>query len=72
MQFTTFDSDHDSFRYNCADTDKGGWWYDACYKVNINGVYGVQGLKGLVWNRLTGWDHTLKATSMAIRAQLSR
>ncbi|XP_046337138.2 fibrinogen-like protein A isoform X2 [Haliotis rufescens] len=72
MQFTTFDSDHDRYEYNCGERCKGGWWYDDCYHVNINGVYGVLGLKGLIWDSLTGSFHTLKATSMAIRKQLSR
>ncbi|KAG7159296.1 techylectin-5A-like [Homarus americanus] len=29
--FSTFDRDHDSAKIqNCADTKKGGWWYNRC------------------------------------------
>lgn len=36
--FTTFDQDHDNYYGNCASQYKGGWWYNACYDANPNGV----------------------------------
>ena len=39
MMFTTRDRDNDRYRdMNCA-SDKGGWWYNACAVINLNGDY---------------------------------
>ena len=35
--FSTLDSDHDKYSGNCAVMNKGGWWYDKCSHVNLNG-----------------------------------
>ena len=35
--FTTKDRDNDKWSKNCAETFKGGWWYNSCYYVNIMG-----------------------------------
>ncbi|CAH3185154.1 unnamed protein product [Porites evermanni] len=39
MQFSTKDADNDGSSANCAETQKGGWWYNACSWANPNGVY---------------------------------
>ncbi|XP_072325489.1 fibrinogen-like protein 1-like protein isoform X1 [Scyliorhinus torazame] len=36
MKFSTFDRDQDLSRANCAQSCKGGFWYNSCYKVNLN------------------------------------
>lgn len=38
--FTTIDRDNDKSTYsNCAKIGCGGWWYNACYQVNLHGDY---------------------------------
>ena len=31
MAFSTEDNDNDMFRRNCAEENKGGWWFNDCY-----------------------------------------
>lgn len=28
MRFSTYDQDNDNYRGNCAEEDKGGWWFN--------------------------------------------
>ncbi|XP_065052533.1 techylectin-like protein [Rhopilema esculentum] len=40
MVFSTKDSDNDNkLKYNCADTFKGGWWYNGCHNCQLNGLF---------------------------------
>ena len=40
MHFSTFDSDNDMRFYdNCAQIFKSGWWFNACFQSNLNGIY---------------------------------
>lgn len=40
MSFSTFDSDNDMRFYdNCAQIFKSGWWFNACFQANLNGLY---------------------------------
>ena len=49
-QFSTFDADHDLHRNeNCAQSYKGGWWYNDCHFANLNGVYRNKGHAGMDW-----------------------
>ncbi|CAF0839674.1 unnamed protein product [Brachionus calyciflorus] len=40
MAFSTYDSDNDMRFYdNCAQIFKSGWWFNACFQSNLNGIY---------------------------------
>ena len=40
MKFTTKDNDNDAGSDgNCAEQWNGGWWYNVCHRVNLNGLY---------------------------------
>ena len=40
MMFTTRDRDNDLYGGNCAsDYFRGGWWYNRCTNINLNGYY---------------------------------
>ena len=40
MKFTTRDRDNDMWNRNCAsDHNRGGWWYNTCTHINLNGNY---------------------------------
>ncbi|XP_071837750.1 uncharacterized protein [Apostichopus japonicus] len=42
MKFTTYDQENDRASQNCASDDRhpGGWWFNSCYAVMLNGIYG--------------------------------
>ncbi|PIO25756.1 hypothetical protein AB205_0182590 [Aquarana catesbeiana] len=73
MKFSTLDRDNDNYEENCADQDKGGWWYNRCHSANLNGVYykGPYTSKtddGIVWYTWHGWWYSLKYVAMKIRS----
>jgi len=39
MKFSTIDRDNDCYSGSCASSHKGGFWYNSCYAVNLNGDY---------------------------------
>ncbi|XP_009941123.1 fibrinogen-like protein 1 [Opisthocomus hoazin] len=74
MQFTTSDKDHDRFLAgNCALENKGGWWFNRCHAVNLNGQYYRTGRyngshdNGMVWSTWHGMWYSLKYSAMKIR-----
>ena len=73
QNFTTFDSDNDrSAEKNCAVKYYGGWWYKACFGVNLNGNYSnVPALpkisSGIHWAGFRTHMTSLKETKMFIR-----
>ena len=38
-KFSTMDNDEDKSGNNCATKYQGAWWYYACHKSNLNGIY---------------------------------
>ena len=40
MNFSTYDRDNVHGGYNCASFHGGGWWYNRCYRLTLNGQYG--------------------------------
>ena len=40
-RFSTYDSDNDNDRYvySCAYRVQAGWWFNACFKANLNGPH---------------------------------
>ena len=79
MSFSTEDADNDLFMRNCADENKGGWWFNSCFTSNLNGIYHIgrypdrEGSKtgypdGIVWFTLRETEfYSLKRVEMKIK-----
>ncbi|XP_056256433.1 microfibril-associated glycoprotein 4-like [Seriola aureovittata] len=71
LKFSTFDKDQDTHAKNCATLYLGGWWYGECHAVNANGLYSwgssTFGI-GINWESWKGYEYSLKAITMKIRA----
>ncbi|XP_037834460.1 angiopoietin-related protein 6 isoform X2 [Kryptolebias marmoratus] len=71
--FTTLDRDKDSYTGNCAQYQKGGWWYHMCAHSNLNGVWYRGGhyrsiyQDGVYWAEFHGGSYSLKKVSMMIK-----
>lgn len=67
--FSTQDRDIDNASFNCATKSYGAWWYNNCYKSNLNGKYLTPGTyndwKGI--NYLSFNKTSLKRTKMMFR-----
>uniref|UniRef100_A0A3B3U8K9 Fibrinogen C-terminal domain-containing protein n=1 Tax=Poecilia latipinna TaxID=48699 RepID=A0A3B3U8K9_9TELE len=50
--FSTRDKEPDPLGIHCAKAYVGGWWYKNCYKVNLNGLYGMNSN-----NQVTNFPH---------------
>ena len=50
MKFSTADQDNDKHSGNCAVFDKSGWWYNACYRVHLNGPNTPGYGNNIYWN----------------------
>ena len=71
MTFSTKDRDNDKTKNNCASVYKGGWWYNHCHNVNINGLYLHNGTyinpKGISWYNRFNEHYGMKTTEMKVR-----
>lgn len=72
MNFTTKDRDNDKHKgINCAQYEKGAWWYNACAVSNLNGQYLGKGRSE--WNGVWWYSfretHSLKFTKMILKAR---
>lgn len=73
MAFSTEDQDNDLFLRNCAQENKGGWWYNSCYYSNFNGIYHTgyytqSFADGIVWYTWKNSEfYSLKRVEVKIR-----
>ena len=69
-RFSTRDQDNDGCSCNCAQTWKGAWWYYACHKSNLNGIYRGTSSHygdGVHWSSWRAYTISLKFTEMKLR-----
>ncbi|XP_059175226.1 fibroleukin-like [Physella acuta] len=68
-KFTTIDSDNDEWLDgNCAVDGRGGWWYEECHQVNVNGEWASRVYdKGIHWASITGGTNSLDFVEMKLR-----
>ncbi|XP_059175193.1 fibrinogen beta chain-like [Physella acuta] len=68
MAFSTLDRDNDRNSSNCAELYKGGWWYNDCHTVNVNGVWANKVFgEGINWYGITTHDDSLEQVEMKLR-----
>jgi hypothetical protein len=67
MPFSTMDRDNDNNPNNCAEIFSSGWWHDACFKVNLNGLSNEQSYNGISWRDSKEEPIPIKLVRMMIR-----
>uniref|UniRef100_H2Z1G0 Fibrinogen C-terminal domain-containing protein n=1 Tax=Ciona savignyi TaxID=51511 RepID=H2Z1G0_CIOSA len=69
--FTTKDVDNDSYGGgNCAESNRGAWWYGHCYKANLNGLYlncQTTSYQASSWFTFHNYKYSLKFIEMKLR-----
>ena len=73
MQFSTKDNDNDHSSSICSQRYKGAWWYNACHRSNLNGLY-LNGshssyADGVEWYTFRGHHYSLKRTEMKVKTK---
>ncbi|XP_022623234.1 angiopoietin-related protein 3 [Seriola dumerili] len=79
MRFSTKDRNNDNHRNpNCARNYSGGWWFNGCGDINLNGRYlwlRAKGRsvrrKGIYWRPGTGPSYSLKMTKITMQPALT-
>ena len=75
MKFTTKDKDNDKLYSNCAEKgpygNRGGWWYNACTRSNLNGLNYAEGTAidewiGIYWYKFGGSRNSMKTVTMSV------
>ena len=64
MKFSTKDNDKIN---QCAESSRGGWWYDNCYISNLNGVYSARDGTGIIWKAFGRRGRYLNKVEMKFR-----
>ena len=72
MAFSTKDRDNDQLEENsCAMSFKGAWWYNRCFRSNLNGLYHhghhSSFADGVNWYHWKGDHYSAKRAEMKIR-----
>ncbi|XP_032872804.1 tenascin-R-like isoform X2 [Amblyraja radiata] len=71
--FTTIDKDNDNSLTNCAISHRGGWWYQNCHRVNLNGEYGNnKDHQGVNWFAWKGFEFSIPFAEMKMRPWTAR
>uniref|UniRef100_A0A665UL73 Fibrinogen C-terminal domain-containing protein n=1 Tax=Echeneis naucrates TaxID=173247 RepID=A0A665UL73_ECHNA len=78
MRFSTKDRNNDAYRNpNCTHNYSGGWWFNGCGDINLNGKYlwlRAKGRsirkKGIHWRPAPGPSYSLKMTKISMRPAL--
>ena len=74
MRFSTKDQDNDSNNNrHCSQHFNGAWWYAACHRSNLNGLYlngsHKSNANGVNWFHFRGHRYSLKRTEMKVRTK---
>uniref|UniRef100_A0A3Q3IV58 Fibrinogen C-terminal domain-containing protein n=1 Tax=Monopterus albus TaxID=43700 RepID=A0A3Q3IV58_MONAL len=68
MKFSTKDRDNDNLQdSNCAHDYRGGWWFNACGDINLNGRYFYMRRKGRSERRRAIWWKLSRKVSYSLR-----
>ena len=65
--FTTFDRDNDLGKSNCANWQRGGWWFNNCDDANLNGDWGGDDNQGMEWDGFVSTLQSVDFSEMKIR-----